>query len=367
MKIKTIKESEPPAKAKIAHSNSLRIGLTYNLKRVTPAQDGHNDHEAEFDSEATIEYISNAITSLGHEVVKIEADVNIISRLSQTPVDLIFNIAEGVRGRGRESLVPAVLDLLDIEYTGSDATTMAVTLDKFIAKKIILQHGLLTAKSFLMSTIKDKIPAKMKFPMIMKPVAEGSSKGISVSNVVENAIQLRERASNYLTKYSQPLLVEEYISGREFTVGLLGNGRLRVLPIMEVKFLNQQISFPVYSFEYKIGYSDEITFNVPAQISEEESRRLQTNAKLCFQLLGCRDVARIDFRIDAKGDVYFIECNPLPGLVPNWSDLCLMASKGNIDYTTLIGTILAPAIKRLRQKRELLNSAPDKKMLSEAA
>lgn len=352
MKIPSTDDLVLPKKAKSTVRRPIRIGLTYNLKRVLPADDGANDQDAEFDSESTVEHIAHAISSFGHEVVKIEADAQIISSLRSNNVDLVFNIAEGIRGRGRESLVPSLLDLLDIEYTGSDSTTMAVTLDKFIAKQIVSQHGVLTAKSFLMHNIKDKMPAGLSFPLFMKPVAEGSSKGISASNVVLNETELRDRASIYLKKYSQPLLVEEYVAGREFTVGVLGCRKLTVLPIMEIEFLNPAIQFPVYSFEYKLKYCDDINFKVPAEISAEQKRQLELSAKLCFQHLGCRDVARIDFRMDAEGKIYFIECNPIPGLVPDWSDLCLMSNKSGMDYHTLIGTILSPALKRLKDRKK---------------
>lgn len=344
----------------------LRIGLIYNLKRITPNINGQNDHEAEFDTEKTINHIAEAIASFGHEVIKFEADAQLINHIQSNPIDIAFNIAEGVRGRGRESLVPAILDLLDIEYTGSDAATMALTLDKYLAKKIVSQHGIRTANAFLMHSAKDKIPPLFNYPLFIKPVAEGSSKGISPNSVVHNESELRERVSKYIDKYTQAILVEEYISGREFTVGLIGNNKINMLPILEIKFMNPMDKFPVYSFEYKLRFCDEVQLSVPAQLSSAQKLKLENMAKACFLHLGCRDVSRIDFRMNTAGEFYFIECNPLPGLSPNWSDLCIMANGGGIEYNSLIASILAPAIKRLSQKKHSKIQPHNEEVLSDS-
>jgi D-alanine-D-alanine ligase len=338
-----------PTKHKSTHSPL--VGLTFNLKRIEPELGGHNDNEAEFDSESTVNAIANAIESNGYRVLKLEATNELPRLLTSSGVDVVFNMAEGIRGRTRESQVPALLELMGIEYTGSDATTMSITLDKFMAKKIVRHAGLLTPNSFVMNKGKDKIPDGIRFPVIVKPIAEGSSKGVTQSSVVFDAASLRERATAFLEKYKQPILIEEYIAGREFTVGLLGTSKPKVLPPMEIVFLNSDIRCPVYSFDYKLKFSSEVRYDVPATLTPKERANIERVARQCFAALGCRDVARIDFRMDHQGHIYFLECNPIPGMVPDWSDLCLMANGCGMNYPTLVREIMSPAIKRLRERK----------------
>jgi len=190
-----------------------------------------------------------------------------------------------------------------------------------------------------------------RFPLIVKPVAEGTSKGVTGKSVVHDEVELREMARELVQKYRQPALVEQYIAGREFTVGLLGERRPRVLPPMEIVFLDAGDATPVYSFDMKQEWSRRIRYEVPARVSERESERLERSARECFSALGCRDVARLDFRMDAQGRVFFIESNPLPGLTPGWSDLVLIAQAAGLPYRDLIGEILSFGIRR-HQERE---------------
>lgn len=335
-------------------SGPLRVGFSFNVKRVKPsatAETVQEDSEAEYDSPNTLQAIREAIASWGHEVIDLEATAELPTVLSSTPLDIVFNIAEGFKGRNRESQVPAMLELLDIPYTGSDPATLSLALDKALAKKIVRQAGILTPNFQLMVTGKERLNKEFTtFPLIVKPVAEGSSKGVVTKSVCYSEAELRDVVKEIAGKYQQPALIEEYIGGREFTVGLLGERRPRVLPPMEIVFLDKAEKNPVYSFQHKLDWTDRIRYDAPAKIEPALLEKLRTAARNSFMALGCRDVARIDFRMDDKGRIYFIECNPLPGLTPGWSDLVLIAAGAGMDYRTLIGEIMAPAIRRYKER-----------------
>jgi D-alanine-D-alanine ligase len=328
----------------------LKVGFTFNVKRVTPELGGDQDEEAEYDSPKTLQAIREAIASYGHEVVDLEATQDLPLQLVSTPVDVVFNIAEGFKGRSRESQVPSLLELLDIPYTGSDPAALSVSLDKAVAKRMVRTHGILTPDYLVLHTGKERLPRELGFPLLVKPVAEGTSKGVTRKSIVRTEDELRETAREMISKYRQPALAEQYIAGREFTVGLLGERRPRVLPPMEIVFLDASDPTPIYSFDMKQDWSKEIRYEVPAKLSERELDRLERAARETFAALGCRDVARVDFRIDAEGRIFFIECNPLPGLTPGWSDLVLIAQAAGIEYRALIGEILSFAIRRYQER-----------------
>jgi D-alanine-D-alanine ligase len=328
----------------------LKVGFTFNVKRVAPDLAGEQDDEAEYDSPKTLQAIREAIASWGHEVVDLEATQDLPVTLSSTPVDVVFNIAEGFKGRSRESQVPSLLELLDIPYTGSDPAALSVSLDKALAKRMVRTHGILTPHYTVLNTGKERLPRELGFPLLVKPVAEGTSKGVTKKSIVHDEGELREVARELIGKYRQPALVESYVAGREFTVGLLGERRPRVLPPMEIVFLDASDPTPIYSFEMKQDWNEQIRYDVPAKVTPRELDRLERAARECFAALGCRDVARLDFRMDAEGRVYFIECNPLPGLAPGWSDLVLIAQAAGLDYRGLIGEILSCAIRRYQER-----------------
>ena len=335
----------------------LRVGFAYNVKRILPTPDAVEDSEAEYDSPETLQAIREAIASWGHEVVDLEATPELPSVLVSTPLDLVFNIAEGLKGRNRESQVPALLELLDIPYTGSDPATLSIALDKGLAKKIVRQNGIQTPNFQLMTTGKERLLKDFtRFPLIVKPVAEGSSKGVVSKSVCHGEGELREVVREILEKYQQPALVEDYIAGREFTVGLLGEKRPKVLPPMEVVFLDKTEKTPVYSFQHKLEWNDRIRYDVPANVDPSQLERLRSASRAAFMALGCRDVARMDFRMDEKGRIFFLECNPLPGLTPGWSDLVLIAQGSGIDYRSLIGEILSGAIRRYKEREQRKNA-----------
>ncbi|AKU91101.1 D-alanine--D-alanine ligase family protein [Vulgatibacter incomptus] len=344
-----IKDSGRP-KAKPRKVGPLKVGFAFNVKRVTPTLDGQSDSEAEYDSPKTLQAIREAIASYGHEVVDLEATSELPTILASSQVDVVFNIAEGLKGRNRESQVPALLELLDIPYTGSDPAALSITLDKGLAKRMVRTHGILTPQYFLMQTGKEKLPRDLRWPLMVKPVAEGSSKGVISKSVCDTEAELREVARELAAKYRQHVLVEEYILGREFTVGLLGERRPRALPPMEIVFLDKSMKNPIYSFEMKQDWDARIRYDTPAQVDDKTRRKLEECARDAFVALGCRDVARIDFRMDDHGRIYFLECNPLPGLTPGWSDLVLISQAAGMDYRTLIGEILSGAIRRYKER-----------------
>jgi D-alanine-D-alanine ligase len=328
----------------------LKVGFSFNVKRVTPDLSGEGDEQAEYDSPKTLQAIREAIASWGHDVVDLEATADLPLVLASTPVDVVFNIAEGFKGRSRESQVPSLLELLDIPYTGSDPAALSVSLDKALAKRMVRTHGILTPDYVVLHTGKERLPRELTFPILLKPVAEGTSKGVTKKSIVRHELELREVARELIAKYRQPALAESYVAGREFTVGLLGERRPRVLPPMEIVFLDRSDLTPVYSFEMKQDWNDKIRYEVPARLSPRELDRLERASRECFSALGCRDVARLDFRMDAEGRIFFIECNPLPGLAPGWSDLVLIAQAAGLEYRALIGEILSFAIRRYQER-----------------
>ena len=324
----------------------LRVGVIHNLKRESVNLE--NDDEAEFDSQATVNALCEAVGQAGFEAVPLEARPDLPSQLAD--IDVAFNIAEGRRGRYRESQIPALLELLDIPFTGSEAGSLAVCHDKALAKRLVQQAGVSTARFQVVDSPRQKVD--MDFPLLVKPVAEGSSKGVALRSVVTDAESLKEAVKDVLNRYSQPALVEEFLSGREFTVGILGERRLKVLPILEIEF-HSELEHPIYSFEHKQGNDGEVRFVVPANVDKTLQKRLEQAAKSSFRALGCRDVARIDFRMDAQGEINFIECNPLPGLTPDFSDLCVIGKAAGMEYPDLVAQILKPAIRRYQTKKML--------------
>lgn len=328
-----------------SRAQPIRVGFTYNVKR---SHDG--DDEAEWDPPETIISIANALARQGHIVVHLEATPDLPRVLAEADVDLIFNIAEGVEGRNREAQVPALCELLGIPYTGSDSATLAIALDKALGKKVLLQHDILTPRFQVMESARERLSPDMRFPLIVKPNAEGSSKGIGSTSVVDTEEELRAAVKLIVERYRQPALVEEYIAGREFTVGLLGDKRPRVLPPMEIRFKKGD-SRPVYDYAVKQEWEEHVYYECPAKLTEAEQKAMEKIARATFWALDCRDVARVDMRMDADGRIYVLEVNPLPGLTPGYSDLVLIAQAVGMEYDQLIAEIMQGGLRRMREKR----------------
>ncbi|MDB4973729.1 MAG: D-alanine--D-alanine ligase [Myxococcaceae bacterium] len=325
------------------NNKRLRVGLTFNLRRIAVAQ---GDSEAEFDAPTTIEAIAHAIRQQGHDVFPCEANRELPRVLSELSPDLVFNVAEGLHGLNREAQVPALCELLEIEFTGSDAACMAISLNKATAKRQVAFEGIRTPAFAVLRTGLEALPGDFAYPAIVKPIAEGSSKGILEKQVVESEAELRQVSEVLLARYRQPVLAEAFLPGREFTVAMLGERDPRVLPIMEIVFTDQSERFPIYSFKSKFE-SIGVENKVPCDVTPELYRELERVAKASFAALGCRDIARVDLRLDAEGNVHFIECNPLPGMAPNFSDLCVMAKVENLSYDSLVAEIMSPAVARV--------------------
>jgi D-alanine--D-alanine ligase len=334
--------------------SALKIGFAFNMKRLDTTS---NDSEAEYDSPRTIESIAKAIEGYGHQVVLLEATGDFPRALMTSGVDLVFNIAEGIRGRNREAQVPSLCELLGIPYTASDPATLSLCLDKGLCKRVLREQGIDTPVFQVLVSGREKLRG-FRYPVIVKPNAEGTSKGITKNSVVDDEAGVRAAARELIDRYDQPALVEEYIIGREFTVGLLGEKRPRVLPAMEVIFL-YPADRPVYDYECKQHWEEHVRYDCPAKLTKEEERAIERASRATFMALGCRDVARIDLRLAADGRVWVIEVNPLPGLTPDYSDLCLIANGAKIEYRTLIGEILSGGLKRWRERQERGKETPE--------
>jgi D-alanine--D-alanine ligase len=329
-----------------ARRTTLRVGLAFNMKRIE-SHDG-DDREAEYDAPETIQAITRAIESHGHIAVPLEATPDFPRALMSSNVDVVFNIAEGMVGRSREAQVPSLCELLGVPYTGSDSATLSICLDKSLTKRLLTDVD--TPAFQVLVSGRERLRA-LKYPVIVKPNQEGTSKGITTKSVCDDESRVRDVARDLIERYGQPALVEEYIAGRELTVGLLGERRPRVLPPMEVVFLAQQ-DRPVYDYHCKQDWQRHVRYECPAKLAKDDFRAVERACRATFMALGCRDVARVDLRLTAEGRVYVLEVNPLPGLTPDYSDLCLIANGAKIDYRTLIGEILSGAIKRwqIRQR-----------------
>jgi D-alanine-D-alanine ligase len=313
-----------------------------------------NDIYAEWDTYDTIHAVRDAIAER-YTVELIEANDDAFERLRRIRPAFVFNIAEGLHGVSREAQVPAMLELLQIPYLGSDPLTLATCLDKARAKEILAYHGIPTAPFVAIGSMEEFEDARVKFPSIVKPLHEGSSKGIYNSCVVRSPEELEREVRTVLTTYHQPALVEEFLSGREFTVALLGNGDdVRVLPIVEIRFdaLPPGMN-PIYSYEAKwVWDSVENPLEIyacPAPLSVGETDAIGDLCRKAYRILRCRDWTRIDVRMDAKGKPHIIEVNPLPGILPRPEDNSCFpkaARTAGMTYNELINAVLDIAMQR---------------------
>lgn len=323
------------------------IALVYNLKKNVAS--AAVDQEAELDSIETVQALTRVFESKGLTVLPMEADAHFAERIKSAAVDLVFNIAEGIRGRGREAQIPAILDMLDIPYVGSDATALGLSLDKALTKRLVASYHIKTPHSVLAQPHEALHLNGLAFPLIVKPNAEGSGKGIGENSVVRDRKELNALLDRSFALYNEAMLVEEYIAGREFTVGVLGNGdKLFIFEPMEIEFLRPtQDAFTVYSYKVKQEYKDFVRYHCPADVDARVRETLKHDAKRVFNCLGCHDFARVDFRVTQDGTVYFIEINPLPGLAPQYSDYPMLAEFCGVSYESLIYRILATGAARL--------------------
>jgi len=328
----------------------MKIGLAYDLKEEVPlSQSCPEDALEEYDSLETVEAIALALESLGHSVVRLSGGKKFLTNIHQKNVDFVFNIAEG-RGsyRSREAQIPAILEMLDIPYSGSDPQCLAICLDKPLTKKLVQTAGVCTPKWQVLTNgqqLEEISTDNFTFPAFIKPACEGSSKGIRLACRVEDPEQLRKIATSLLEQYQQPVMVEEFIPGDEVTVGIVGNSPPQIVGIMRILPKKEDRHF-VYSLEVKRDWQHLVEYECPARIETEALHRLSDFSLKAFESLRCRDFARLDFRLSPDGMPYFLEINPLAGLNPRSSDLPIMAAKMGCDYRALIASILSAALAR---------------------
>lgn len=323
----------------------LKVGIAYNLKKGITA--GAEDMEAEYDSSDTIRAIREIFESAGIRAELLEADSDFVQKVKEAKVDLVFNIAEGTHGRGREAQVPAILSFLGIPFSGSDETTLAVSLDKALTKRYLSTYQIRTPSYRYLKSPEIPRDFPLRFPLIVKPNSEGSSKGISELAIVQDRQQLSGTLAKDFSLYREPMLVEEYISGREFTVGVLGNGKnTTVFEPMEICYLSSIRENQIYSYRVKKDYKQYVEYRCPPDIAPDLLAQMKETAARIFDVLECRDFSRIDFRLSGDGTLYFIEINPLPGLAPGYSDYPMLAQYCGMDYRTLILSVLNCALSR---------------------
>jgi len=331
----------------------MRVALTYNLKKKDPLKPA--DYFSEYDSEETINSVITALKNKGHSVEAIDVEYPaLFSYFKKNRVDMVFNIAEGRHGRFRESEVPAVLDYLNIPYTGSETFSLALALNKALTKKILKAENIPTPNFQLFVKGDEKLSADLSFPLIVKPNCEGSAKGINKTNVVNSKEDLFKKVRECIDIYRQEALVEEFIEGKELTVGILENGKTRVLPILEIDFSNCKKSGEYfYSWKMKefqgnteLGLVPE--FYCPARLDKDIEEKVKDVALRTHRAVGCLDISRTDIRLDKSNIPYVLEINPLPGLDPKESNFPIMAYAAGMAYDDLIEAILMSASERKR-------------------
>jgi len=332
----------------------MRIGVTYDLRADYLALGYGEEETAEFDAEITIASICEALASLGHEPVRIGHVRALAEKLAAGERwDAVFNICEGLKGVAREAQVPALLEAYDVPYVFSDPLTLSLSLDKALAKRVVKSFGVPTADFALIERREDADRVELPFPLFLKPVAEGSGKGVGAKSKVTNRRELKRVAGELLAQFRQPVLVETFLSGREFTVGILGTGDdASVLGVSEIVPKAAYVGAG-YGYENKeTGWEEKVDIR-PAQPAEAEAAG--EVALAAWQALRCRDGGRVDIRCDAAGQPHFIEVNPLAGIRPGYSDLCFIAERAGLSYRALIGRFLESFLARhpeLKAQRE---------------
>jgi len=337
----------------------MNIVLTFNVRHVKPSiENSQAIEEAEFDEPATIKGISNALKKLGHRVFLIEANEKAYLKFKKLKpeIDLVFNIAEGMCGEDREAQIPAILEMLQIPYVGSKPITQAICLNKALTKEILLYHNIPTVNFQLLKTDKERLKKDLKFPLIVKPNCEGSSKWIFQSSVVKNKKELREKVKEIIKNLKQPVLVEEFLNGREFTVSLIGNNPVEVLPPVELNFKVLPKNFyPMDSYEVKWlidnPESETKTVICPAKIERglwKKTKEICLKTKKELEVL---DWCRIDLRLDKNGVPNVLEVNQIPGIIPDPKEnsrFPLAARAAGYAYEEMLNKIIKVACKRYK-------------------
>ncbi|MBK7104019.1 MAG: ATP-grasp domain-containing protein [Ignavibacteriae bacterium] len=326
----------------------MNIGITFDLRDQYLKLGFGEEETAEFDKESTISAIDNTLKELGHTTERIGNIWDLTKKLNKGKTwDLVFNIAEGLRGIGREAQVPAILDAYNIPYTFSDPLVLSLTLHKGMTKRVLRDLGIPTPNFFEVHKIDDVKKVKLKYPLFAKPNAEGTGKGISSKSKIRNKKELFEVCENLLTTFKQPVLVEEFLPGREFTTGVVGTGEnAKVIGSMEVILLDSAEP-DAYSYANKEDWQGKINYKI---VNDKVVKKAEKFVLDAWKGLGCRDAGRVDVRIDRNGIPNIIELNPLAGIHPTHSDLPIICNMKKIEYKTLLNWIVESASERIKIK-----------------
>jgi D-alanine-D-alanine ligase len=330
----------------------MTIGLTYDLRSEYLAMGFSEDETAEFDRDDTIEAIESALQALGHRTERVGNAKQLAAALvEKRRWDLVFNIAEGLHGIGREAQVPALLDLYDIPYTFSDPLVMSLSLHKGMTKHVVRDAGVPTSDFTVVASVQEAGSISFDAPYFVKPVAEGTGKGVSPESIVQQRENLPEVCKRLITTYGQPVLVEPFLTGREFTVAILGTGREAAsLGTMEVLLLSKAEQ-GIYSYVNKKHWEDRVKYELVLPDTDSVVAEAEDVALKAWRVLGCRDAGRVDIRCDRQGAAMFMEANPLAGIHPSHSDLPIICNLRGIPYVNLIERIVASAAQRIRMVR----------------
>ena len=322
----------------------ITVGLTFDLKDDYLLIGYSHEEVAEFDSLETIDALDDTLTSMGFRVIRIGNLFGLVKFLSSgNKCDMVFNICEGLHGIAREAQVPCLLDAYSIPYVFSGPDILNLTLDKALTKLVLKEAGIRTAPFHVIHQIEDIEKVDLEYPLFVKPVAEGTSKGIDGFSIVRNKSELTKSAAFLVETYTQPVLVETFLPGREFTVGVLGSGAdAHAIGAMEV-ILNEKAPHPIYSYTVKKDWEKYVTYRLADDMKAQECIESAVNA---WKIIKGKDAGRLDFRLDSRQRVNLIEVNPLAGLNPTYSDLPILARLKGIDYKDLISEIMVSALKR---------------------
>lgn len=320
----------------------MKVGITYDLKDDYLALGFDKETCAEFDSLETINAIDDFLKSRGHITERIGNVQALVQALAHGKSwDFVFNIAEGMYGRGREAQVPALLDAYAIPYIFSDPLVLAVTLDKAMTKRIVKDADVRTAQFHEFLPTDSAQPTADFYPLFVKPNADGTGKGITAKSLVKDEQQLREVVDDIHTRFNQSALAEQYLSGREFTVGITGTGdAARAIAVMEI-ILNEKADQCGYTYDNKQHYETRVKYRLVDDAEAQEAARVALQA---WRVLGCRDGGRIDIRSDDKNQPHFLEVNPLAGLHPVLGDLVILSRLAGVSYPDLLARILDSAL-----------------------
>ncbi len=323
----------------------MNIGLTFDLRSEYVAEGYSMEETAEFDKEDAVEGLENALKANGYQTERIGNVKKLMARLLEGKRwDLVFNIAEGMYGVGREAQVPALLDAYNIKYTFSDPMILSLTLDKAMTKRVVRDFGINTPDFAIITKEADFATFQLEFPVFAKPLAEGSSKGIDHSSRIATIQELQVVCAKLLTNFNQPVLVEKYLPGREFTVGIIGSeNEAKIAGVMEIILLGNADS-NTYAYDNKQHYEGSVEYSM---VNDAVSAQCGEMALQVWRALHCKDAGRVDIRLDKEGKPGFIEVNPLPGLHYIHSDLPIMCRKVGISFNELIKEIVDSARKRM--------------------